>query len=89
MIRIDHKSLLFLSEHKASTKLQQKAVLKLMDLSFTIAYEKGITNSAADALSGVLLGLMFVLFLNQYLSGWTNWLLAILMILLLLSFYKN
>ena len=51
MIRIDHKSLLFLSEQKATTKLQQKAVLKLMDLSFTISYKKGITNAAADALS--------------------------------------
>ena len=51
MIRTDHKSLLFLLEQKATTKLQQKAVLKLMDLSFTISYKKGITNAAADALS--------------------------------------
>ena len=51
VIRTDHKSLLFLSEQKASTKLQQKAVLKLMDLSYTIAYKKGVTNAAADALS--------------------------------------
>ena len=50
-IRTDHKSLLFLTEQKATTKLQQKAVLKLMDLSFTITYKKGITNAAADALS--------------------------------------
>jgi len=50
-IRTDHKSLLFLTEQKATTKLQHKAVLKLMDLSFTITYKKGITNAAADALS--------------------------------------
>jgi len=51
VIRTDHKSLLFLTEQKATTKLQQKAVLKLMGLSFTIMYKKAITNSAADALS--------------------------------------
>lgn len=41
----------FLTEQKASTKLQQKAPLKLMDLSFKIQYKKGSTNAAADALS--------------------------------------
>ena len=51
LIRIDHRSLLFLTEQKATTKLQQKALLKLMDLNFKIAYKQGATNSAADALS--------------------------------------
>ena len=51
LIRTDHRSLLFLAEQKATTKLQQKALLKLMDLNFKIAYKQGATNSAADALS--------------------------------------
>ena len=50
-IRTDHKSLLYLTEQRATTKLQQKALLKLMDLNFSITYKKGITNHAADALS--------------------------------------
>ena len=49
IIRTDHKSLLYLTEHKATTKLQQKAVLKLMDLKFQIQYNKGTSNAAADA----------------------------------------
>jgi len=40
IIRTDHKSLLYLTEHKATTKLQQKAVLKLMDLKFQIQYKR-------------------------------------------------
>ena len=51
VIKTDHRSLLFLTEQKATTKLQQKAVLKLMDLHFTIAYKQGSANAAADALS--------------------------------------
>jgi len=51
LIRTDHRSLLFLTEQRAATKLQQKALLKLMDLNFKIQYEKGSTNAAADALS--------------------------------------
>lgn len=51
VIRTDHRSLQFLTEQKATTKLQQKALLKLMDLNFRIQYKKGITNAAADALS--------------------------------------
>jgi len=41
IIRTDHKSLLYLTENKATTKLQQKAALKLMDLKFQIQYKKG------------------------------------------------
>lgn len=51
IIRTDHKSLSYLTKHQATTQLQQKALLKLMDLNFIIQYKKGITNAAADALS--------------------------------------
>ena len=51
IIRTDHRSLLFLTEQRANTKLQQKALLKLMDLNFKIQYKKGSTNAVADALS--------------------------------------
>lgn len=51
IIKTDHKSLSHLTEHKATTQLQQKAVIKLMDLNFRIQYKKGINNAAADALS--------------------------------------
>jgi hypothetical protein len=50
-ILTDHRSLFFLTEQKATTRLQQKAMLKLMDLNFKIQYKKGSTNTAADALS--------------------------------------
>lgn len=51
ILKTDHRSLLFLTEQRATTKLQQKAMLKLMDLSFKIQYKQGHTNKAADALS--------------------------------------
>lgn len=51
ILKTDHKSLIFLTEQRASTKLQQKAMLKLMDLKFKIQYKQGHTNAAADALS--------------------------------------
>jgi hypothetical protein len=51
VIKTDHRSLLHLTEQKITSKLQQKALLKLMDLNFTIQYKKGTSNSAADALS--------------------------------------
>ncbi|WVZ89869.1 hypothetical protein U9M48_036220 [Paspalum notatum var. saurae] len=51
ILRTDHKSLLYLTEQRASTKLQLKAVLKLMDLRYKIVYKKGCINVAADALS--------------------------------------
>jgi hypothetical protein len=35
-IKTDHRSLLYLTEQKATTKLQHKALLKLMDLNFKI-----------------------------------------------------
>lgn len=51
LIKTDHKSLLHLSEQRILTKLQQKALLKLMDLQFKIIYKQGMHNQAADALS--------------------------------------
>jgi hypothetical protein len=51
VIKTDHKSLLHLTEQKVTSKLQQKALLKLMDLNFKIQYKKGTSNSVADALS--------------------------------------
>lgn len=51
ILKIDHRSLTFLTDQITSTKLQQKAMLKLMDLKFKIQYKQGHTNSAADALS--------------------------------------
>lgn len=51
VIKTDHRSLLFLTEQRAHTKLQHKALLKLMDLQFRIQYKQGTANVAADALS--------------------------------------
>lgn len=51
VIRIDHRSLLHLTEQRITTKLQQKALLKLRDLQFKIQFKQGITNQAADSLS--------------------------------------
>lgn len=50
-IRTDHKSLLHLTEQRIHTRIQQKALLKLMDLDFSLVYKKGSSNLAADALS--------------------------------------
>ena len=44
LIRTYHRSLLYLTDQRVHTKLQHKALLKLMDLQFTIAYKKGVTN---------------------------------------------
>ena len=43
MIRTDHKSLLHLNEQSIHTKIQQKALLKLMDLDYSIQYKKALT----------------------------------------------
>lgn len=50
-IKTDYKSLLHLTDQQIHTKIQQKALLKLMDLDYTISYKKGNTNLAADGLS--------------------------------------
>lgn len=51
IIRTDHKSLLHLTEQRITSRIQQKALLKLMDLQFKIIYKHGALNKAADALS--------------------------------------
>lgn len=51
IILTDHKSLLYLTEQRVTSKLQHKAMVRLMDLQYTIQYKKGTLNSAADALS--------------------------------------
>lgn len=50
-IRTDHKSLLHLTEQRVTSKIQQKAIFKLMDLQFKIVYKQSISNLAANALS--------------------------------------
>ena len=50
-IKTYHKSLLYLADQRANTRLQQKALLKLMDLQYPIVHKQGPTNAAADALS--------------------------------------
>lgn len=51
ILRTDHRSLLHLTEQTVHSRLQQKALLKLMDLKYNIQYKQGITNATADALS--------------------------------------
>lgn len=51
IIKTDHRSLLHLTDQRVTTKLQQKALLKLMDLQYKIQYKKGTNNQAADSLS--------------------------------------
>ena len=46
-----HRSLQHLTEQRVTSKLQHKALIKLMDLQYTIQYKKGVNNAAADALS--------------------------------------
>lgn len=51
IIRIDHRSLQHLTEQRVTSKIQHKALIKLMDLQYVIQYKKEINNAAADALS--------------------------------------
>lgn len=51
IIRTDHQSLLHLTQQRVSSKLQHKALMKLMDLDFKIVFKQGCSNKAADALS--------------------------------------
>lgn len=53
IIRTDHKSLAYLSEHNLHSDMQRKAMTRLMGLQFRILYKKGKDNHAADALSRV------------------------------------
>jgi hypothetical protein len=51
LVRTDHKSLLHLTEQRITSRMQQKALIRLMDLDYSIQYKKGIQNAASDALS--------------------------------------
>lgn len=51
LIRTDHRSRLYLTEQRVTSKLQHKALIRLLDLDYKIQYKKGIANAAADALS--------------------------------------
>lgn len=41
----------FLLEQKITTTIQQKGLTKLLSLSYTIQYKKGVENCVADTLS--------------------------------------
>ena len=51
IIRIDHKSLPYLTEQNLQSDLQRKAMTRLMGLHFKVVYRRGKENLAADALS--------------------------------------
>jgi hypothetical protein len=53
ILRTDHRSLLHLVDQTVSSRMQHKALLKLMDLQYKIQYKKGAANAAADALSRI------------------------------------
>lgn len=50
-IRTDHRSLLHLTKQRVTSRLQHKALIRLMDLNYQIQYKKGVNNAAADTLS--------------------------------------
>lgn len=50
-IRTNCRSLAHLSYQRVATKIQLKAILKLMDLQYKVVYKQGISNQAVDALS--------------------------------------
>lgn len=53
IIKTDHKRLLYLTNQRIHTKLQHKALLKLMDLQFKIVYKMGITNAVAETILSI------------------------------------
>lgn len=52
LVRTDHRSLKLLWEQRIATEAQQKWLIKLLGYNFTVEYQQGKENSAADALSG-------------------------------------
>lgn len=50
-IRTDHQSLRFLLDQKITTSIQQRGLMKLLGMDYTIQYKKGVDNKGADALS--------------------------------------
>lgn len=53
VIKTDHQSLKYILDHRLSTAIQQKWLLKLMEFDFSIEYKQGHENLAVDALSRV------------------------------------
>lgn len=53
ILRTDYRSLLHLTEQSVTSRIQQKALLKLMDLQYKIQYKKGANNTDVDAISRV------------------------------------
>lgn len=51
IIRTDQKSLSHLDDQRLHTEWQQKALTKMMGLTYRIIYKKGSTNTVADSLS--------------------------------------
>jgi hypothetical protein len=51
VIKTDHRSLAHITDQRVATKIQQKAILKMMDLQYRVIYKQGTANQAADALS--------------------------------------
>lgn len=51
VIKTDQQSLTHLDDQRVTTTWQQKALTKLMGLTFRIVYKKGVDNRVADALS--------------------------------------
>ena len=51
IIKIDHQNLKYLLEQKITTVIQQKRMLKLLGLDYSIQYKKGKKKLAADASS--------------------------------------
>ena len=52
-IKIDHYSLNFLLDQKATTPTQQAWIVKMMGYDYQVFFRKGSTNKVADALSKV------------------------------------
>lgn len=53
VIKIDHKSLAYLTEQNLHSEMQCKALTRLMGLQFKVVYRKGKENVVVDALSRV------------------------------------
>lgn len=51
IIRTDQRSLIHLDDQRLVTSWQQRALTKLLGLSYRLVYKKGLENKAADALS--------------------------------------
>lgn len=71
LIRTNHKSLLHLTKQRVTSKIQHKAMVKLMDLDYQIQYKKGINNAIVDALSRYVTD-QGVLAMLECISSWVQ-----------------